>query len=226
MSVGVALRHVLLICCFRLDLCSDRGVEGDVDFDLDLDDAIDALDKLKDRHAEKRQIASEDIGVHRRTMETLDASEYFAKSTAARQRTYHPEVTFEIGQVVWHKLWGYTAVIVGWDEICKAPEAWIQRMHQAAPKNSEVQWRTIPNYSVLVVKDGSGSGDVRYVPQVNIVRVTGADALVESDDIDTYFQRFEKGCDQFVARPWLQERYPEDGRRCTASTGHIPRAEF
>merc|ERR1712194_103172 len=76
-------------------------------------------------------------------------------------------------------------------------------------------WRTMPNYSVMVVKGGSGrSDDVRYVPQVNIERILGSNALAAYDEVGAkaseYFSGFNDSCSRFILRGWLSERYPED----------------
>lgn len=183
-------------------------------FGSELDDALASLDSLRHDFVEKRQLASEDAALHRRVIAKLPDSEHFAKSTEPRARGPHPEVMFEVGQVVRHKIWGYIAVIVGWDEYCKAPEAWIKRMfsHQYAPTGKKlVAWRTMPNYSVLVLQGGSGTpDDVRYVPQVNIELLIGGAARVDSQHTEPYFHSFSERCSGFVPLAWLRERYPED----------------
>jgi len=35
-------------------------------------------------------------------------------------------VKFRIGQVIRHKIHGYRAVIIGWDETARAPEQWLK----------------------------------------------------------------------------------------------------
>jgi heat shock protein HspQ len=42
-------------------------------------------------------------------------------------------VKFHVGQVIRHKLYGYRAVIVGWDEIASAPDEWLDQHHQGHP---------------------------------------------------------------------------------------------
>eukprot|EP00929_Paragymnodinium_shiwhaense_P109638 TRINITY_DN76113_c0_g1_i1.p1 TRINITY_DN76113_c0_g1~~TRINITY_DN76113_c0_g1_i1.p1 ORF type:complete len:230 (-),score=31.37 TRINITY_DN76113_c0_g1_i1:378-1067(-) len=186
---------------------------GAVDFDLD--DALDALGSLEQKHSERRQEAFEDATVHKRIVGELDPSEHFAHSKKPRRRE-NVEVLFEVGEVVLHAIWGYTGIIVGWDEYCKAPEHWIQRMHghSKAPKGKKaVPWRAMPNYSVLVVSGGSGGQDVRYVPEVNIARATQHDArsvTSSSPEISEYFDGFDRDCSRFIPHAWLRDRYPDD----------------
>ncbi len=42
-------------------------------------------------------------------------------------------VKFRVGQVIRHKLYGYRAVIIGWDEIASAPDEWLNEHHQGHP---------------------------------------------------------------------------------------------
>ena len=52
----------------------------------------------------------------------------FASSTVPRTNRSNPDIKFRIGQVIKHKLWGYKAVIVGWDQQTNAPEEWIEQV--------------------------------------------------------------------------------------------------
>lgn len=42
-------------------------------------------------------------------------------------------VKYRVGQVVQHKIYGYRAVIIGWDEIASAPDEWLDEHHQDHP---------------------------------------------------------------------------------------------
>jgi hypothetical protein len=42
-------------------------------------------------------------------------------------------VRYRVGQVIRHKLYGYRAVIIGWDEIASAPDEWLDEHHQDHP---------------------------------------------------------------------------------------------
>ncbi len=46
-------------------------------------------------------------------------------------------VKFRVGQVVRHKIYGYRAVIIGWDEIASAPDEWLDEHHQGHPVSLE-----------------------------------------------------------------------------------------
>jgi len=207
---GFALRFAVLAVCPSL-LC----VAG---FELDFDDALASLKGLERRFAEKKQEASADAQVHRRVVQKMPVSEHFARSAEPRWRSkLDLDVTFEVGEVVRHKIWGYIAVIVGWDEFCKAPESWIQQMHnhpKAPTGKKAATWRTMPNYSLFVLEGGSGrSDDIRYIPQSNFVRLSGSsipDAVIKSPLMQDYFSDFDETCNRFVPADWLRRRYPED----------------
>uniref|UniRef100_A0A8C3KHB7 Hemimethylated DNA-binding domain-containing protein n=1 Tax=Calidris pygmaea TaxID=425635 RepID=A0A8C3KHB7_9CHAR len=56
---------------------------------------------------------------------------YFAESTHVRSpKPGH--IQFSVGQVIVHKRFGYSGVIVGWDEKAKAPAEWLQHKYPPA----------------------------------------------------------------------------------------------
>lgn len=121
---------------------------------------------------------------------------------SAEIRHYRSEgVKFRIGQVVTHKIWGYSGVIIGWDEYAKAPESWLEVMHPADKKH----WKDMPNYAVLVDVRDRSSPQVTYVPQENLAVVN---RNIKHPQLDNYFSEFDGV--QYLPRPWLRTLYPSD----------------
>jgi hemimethylated DNA binding protein len=44
-------------------------------------------------------------------------------------------VKFRIGQVIRHKIHGYRAVIIGWDETARAPNRWLKEHSVSVSKD-------------------------------------------------------------------------------------------
>ncbi|XP_042238036.1 uncharacterized protein LOC121876733 isoform X2 [Homarus americanus] len=119
-----------------------------------------------------------------------------------KPRNVRPEgMKWRIGQVVRHKIWGYKAVIFGWDPKTKAPEEWIQKMHR-----ENTHWREQPNYALLVDTDQKDIVQITYVPQENISPVTNQE--VHHPGLSRYFDYFDGA--QYIPRPWLRAVYPRD----------------
>lgn len=87
-------------------------------------------------------------------------------------------VQYRVGQVVRHKIYGYRAVIIGWDEIASAPDEWLDEHHQGHPVSRRrercsntlafiQEYRTQPNYSVLL-DTRDRRAHKTYIPQEHI----------------------------------------------------------
>ncbi|KAF8782918.1 uncharacterized protein LOC129963403 isoform X1 [Argiope bruennichi] len=126
---------------------------------------------------------------------------YFSFSPEPRN-SRPPNVMFRVGQVVMHKKWKYRGVIVGWDEVAKAPPEWLDEMHG---KNNK-EWRNMPNYSILVDTRDRLSPQLTYVPQVNIDLVKNTKIMHPL--LDDHFESFDGA--QYIPRPWLKSLYPQD----------------
>jgi len=113
-----------------------------------------------------------------------------------------PFVKFRVGQVIKHKSWNYRGVIIGWDEVAKASESWLNAMH---PKDKP-EYRTMPNYAVLIDTRDRLAPQMSYVVQENIEVVTGT--VIFHPLVDDYFEHFDGK--QYVPRPWLKTIYPND----------------
>ncbi|KAK7066702.1 hypothetical protein SK128_022497 [Halocaridina rubra] len=107
---------------------------------------------------------------------------------------------WRVGQVVKHKRWGYHGVIIGWDQKCKAPETWIQKMH-----DGRKEWRTQPNYALLVEVDDR-EPQITYVPQENIYVIK--DLKINHPELHEYFESFDGA--QYIPHKWLRAIYPLD----------------
>jgi len=124
----------------------------------------------------------------------------FASSTKPRfPRPSH--VKFRVGQIVKHTKYHYRGVIVGWDEVAKAPKDWIHENH-----GEDAEITTQPNYAILVdVRD-------RTVPQLSYVPESGLklafNSRISHPNLDDFFEAFDGA--QYLPRPWLRTIYPMD----------------
>lgn len=104
-------------------------------------------------------------------------------------------------QVIRHKLWGYSGVIIGWDETAIAPESWIRQMH-----GKHTRWRHQPNYSILVDTRDRMQPQTTYVPEENLEVLRQFQVI--HPQIDDYFEKYDGS--QYLPRPWLKALYPKD----------------
>ncbi|GAA6049699.1 hypothetical protein JCM3770_004416 [Rhodotorula araucariae] len=118
------------------------------------------------------------------------------------------DIQWRIGHVFEHRLFGYWAVVRGWDYQCEASEQWIRQMRVDTLPYGRAQ----PFYHV-VVKDGSA----RYVAQENItdgpVPDSVIDALLAVEGFGRYFRKRERrekdGRWQFVPSEEVEAEYPD-----------------
>ncbi|BGP40660.1 hypothetical protein JCM10449v2_004622 [Rhodotorula kratochvilovae] len=118
------------------------------------------------------------------------------------------DIKWRIGHVFQHRLFGYEAVVRGWDYKCEASEQWIRQMRVDTLPYGRAQ----PFYHV-VVRDGSA----RYVAQENITDMPVADGVVEQvmevDGFGRYFRKRERresdGRWQFVPSQEVEAEYPD-----------------
>eukprot|EP00118_Oscarella_pearsei_P026688 m.310292 g.310292 ORF g.310292 m.310292 type:complete len:265 (+) comp50681_c0_seq1:49-843(+) len=126
--------------------------------------------------------------------------EHFTSSRKRRKRKGF--VKYRVGQVVYHKRWGYRGVIVGWDEYAKAPDFWLRMNHPF----DKPEWRRQPNYAVLVDTQDRPEPQETYIPQDNIEIITNT--KIKHPDVSDYFDSFDGA--QYLPSEWLREMYPED----------------
>ena len=93
-------------------------------------------------------------------------------------------VKLRVGQVVRHQIYGYHGVIIGWDEVARAPDRWLNEHHQGHPVMEfrfsdsiySINWsifyffqeyRKQPNYSVLL-DTRDRQAHKTYIPQEHL----------------------------------------------------------
>jgi heat shock protein HspQ len=101
----------------------------------------------------------------------------------------HPP-SFQPGQLVRHRRYGYRGVVVDLDQDCKAAESWYQ-------SNQTQPLRQQPWYHVLV----HGTATVTYAAQENLELDTCREAI-DHPLLDAFFSDFQNGCYVRNSRPW------------------------
>jgi len=134
-------------------------------------------------------------------MQFKEPEGHFAFSPEPRDKR-PPNVRFRVGQVIKHKVYGYTGVIVGWDTTTKAPKTWIQDMH-----GDKIEWQYQPNYLVLVDEGFRGKAYQTYVVQENMELLLPT-TEIKHPDIDEYFDFFDGSF--YHMRGAMKELYPHD----------------
>ena len=108
-------------------------------------------------------------------------------------------------------------MIIGWDETARAPQQWLSEMHKNNP-----DWKTQPNYAVLVDTRDRPAPQITYVPQV--VRTDQLGLIIRQvfqenvevikhtkilhPSVEDYFENFDGS--QYLPRPWLRSIYQRD----------------
>ncbi|XP_076308275.1 uncharacterized protein LOC143223760 [Tachypleus tridentatus] len=126
---------------------------------------------------------------------------FFATSPEPRNPRL-PTIKYRVGQVIVHKIWKYKGVIIGWDEIAKAPKQWLQEMHG----NKNPHWLQMPNYAVLVDTRDRMTPQMTYIPEENIEIIKNT--RIMHPILEDYFETFDG--EQYIPRPWLKAVYPHD----------------
>ncbi|NXH71280.1 FBX21 protein, partial [Hydrobates tethys] len=126
---------------------------------------------------------------------------YFAESTHVRSPK--PEyIQFSVGQVIVHKRFGYSGVIVGWDVKAKAPEEWLQ--HKYPPVKQDL--KDTPHYRILINKANGFGKSTAYIPEEEITIIMGLE--VHHPDMKAYFSGYDGS--KYIMQPWLKKIYPHD----------------
>jgi len=99
-----------------------------------------------------------------------------------------PLIFFEIGEVVYHKLYNYRGVIISIDSRCMAGDTWYYA-------NKTQPDRAQPWYHVLVHESGGLS---TYVAQSNL-ELDPSKAAIDHPRIGCYFSKFVEG--RYVPHP-------------------------
>ncbi|NXO50546.1 FBX21 protein, partial [Aramus guarauna] len=126
---------------------------------------------------------------------------YFAESTHIRSPK--PEyIQFSVGQVIVHKIFGYSGVIVGWDVKAKAPEEWLQDKYSPAKQDL----KDTPHYRILINKANGFGKSTAYIPEEEITIIMGLE--VHHPDMKAYFSGYDGS--KYIMQPWLKKIYPHD----------------
>ncbi|NXN44281.1 FBX21 protein, partial [Rhinoptilus africanus] len=126
---------------------------------------------------------------------------YFAESSHIRS----PKpgyIQFSVGQVIVHKRFGYSGVIVGWDVKAKAPEEWLR--HKYPPEKQDL--KDTPHYRILINKANGFGKSTAYIPEEEITIIMGLE--VHHPDMKAYFSGYDGS--KYIMQPWLKKIYPHD----------------
>ncbi|NWY55878.1 FBX21 protein, partial [Chionis minor] len=127
---------------------------------------------------------------------------YFAESSHVRSPK--PDyIQFSVGQVIVHKTFGYSGVIVGWDVKAKAPEEWLQ--HKYPPAKQDL--KDTPHYRILINKANEFGKSTAYIPEEEITIIKGLE-VVHHPDMKAYFSGYDGS--KYIMQPWLKKIYPHD----------------
>ncbi|NXP23143.1 FBX21 protein, partial [Scytalopus superciliaris] len=126
---------------------------------------------------------------------------YFGESTHVRSPK--PEyVRFRVGQVIIHKRFGYSGVIIGWDVKANTPKEWLQLKY--SPRKQDL--KDAPHYQILINKANGFGKSTAYVPEEDITIIVGLE--VHHPDMETYFSGYDGS--KYIMQPWLKKLYPHD----------------
>ncbi|NWU21903.1 FBX21 protein, partial [Dyaphorophyia castanea] len=126
---------------------------------------------------------------------------YFTESTHVHSPK--PEyIKFHVGQVIIHRRFGYSGVIVGWDVKANTPEERLQPTY--SPVKQDL--KDIPHYRILINKANGFGKSTAYVPEEEITIIVGLE--VYHPDMETYFSGYDGS--KYIMQPWLKKLYPHD----------------
>lgn len=147
-----------------------------------------------------------------------------AAAAAAATEAKPSAVSFSVGQVVRHKLHGYRAVIIGWDERCRAGAQWIASTGTARLPHGTEQ----PFYKCLVDVRDRPDAQISYVAQDYVELLTASatehahiaagaasaaelsPCLVIHPAVTRFFSEFRVAEGFYVPTARLMESYPGD----------------
>ncbi|NWT55228.1 FBX21 protein, partial [Erythrocercus mccallii] len=126
---------------------------------------------------------------------------YFAESTHVQSPK--PEyIKFRVGQVIIHRRFGYSGVIVGWDVKANTPEEQLQPRYSPV----ELDLKDTPHYRILINKANGSGKSTAYVPEEEIKVIMGLE--VYHPDMETYFTGYDGS--KYIMQPGLKKLYPHD----------------
>ncbi|NWH31017.1 FBX21 protein, partial [Chloropsis hardwickii] len=126
---------------------------------------------------------------------------YLAESTHVQSPK--PEyIKFCVGQVIIHRRFGYSGVIVGWDVKANTPEEQLQPRYPLVKQDLKYT----PHYRILINKANGFGKSTAYVPEEEITVIMGLE--VYHPDMETYFSGYDGS--KYIMQPWLKKLYPHD----------------
>ncbi|NXR84978.1 FBX21 protein, partial [Hypocryptadius cinnamomeus] len=126
---------------------------------------------------------------------------YLAESTHVHSPK--PEyIKFRVGQVVIHRRFGYSGVIVGWDVKANTPEEQLQPRHPPVKQDL----KDTPHYRILINEANGFGRSTAYVSEEEITVIMGLE--VYHPDMETYFSGYDGS--KYIMQPWLKKLYPHD----------------
>ncbi|NWW02663.1 FBX21 protein, partial [Oreocharis arfaki] len=127
---------------------------------------------------------------------------YFTESTHVHSPK--PEyIKFRVGQVIIHRRFGYSGVIVGWDVKANTPEERLQPRYPPVKQDL----KDTPYYRILINKANGFGKSTAYVPEEEITIIMGLE-VVYHPDMETYFSGYDGS--KYIMQPWLKKLYPHD----------------
>ncbi|NXV70291.1 FBX21 protein, partial [Molothrus ater] len=127
---------------------------------------------------------------------------YLAES--ARVHSPKPEyIKFCVGQVIIHRRFGYSGVIVGWDVKANTPEEQLQSRYPPVKQDL----KDTPHYRILINKANGFGKSTAYVSEEEITVIMGLE-VVYHPDMETYFSGYDGS--KYIMQPWLKKLYPHD----------------
>ncbi|NXI17796.1 FBX21 protein, partial [Irena cyanogastra] len=111
-------------------------------------------------------------------------------------------IKFRVGQVIIHRRFGYSGVIVGWDVKAKVPEEQLQPRYPPVKQHL----KDTPHYRILINKANGFGKSTAYVPEEEITVIMGLE--VYHPDMETYFSGYDGS--KYIMQPWLKKLYPHD----------------
>ncbi|NWR98105.1 FBX21 protein, partial [Motacilla alba] len=126
---------------------------------------------------------------------------YLAES--AHVHSPKPEyIKFCVGQVIIHRRFGYSGVIVGWDVKATTPEEQLQPRYPPVKQDL----KDTPHYQILINKANGFGQSTAYVSEEDITVIVGLE--VYHPDMETYFSGYDGS--KYIMQPWLKKLYPHD----------------
>ena len=121
-----------------------------------------------------------------------------------------PQIKYSIGDILWHKEYGWRGVVYGWSETCELDQSWVE-LNQAQDKTDA------PFYNLLC-----NDGKLRYGSQLTHDRVEGpleflsparggasrSEVQAAQKYLNLYFHQFSNAHAAYIPNAHLARRFP------------------